>query len=95
MKTQTDITFKLYIIKRSHTSSDTILKLKSYLDSNFNAKYQLEVIDILSFPEKAVKDNVMASPTLIKETPSPAKRIIGRIQYNHLITEFNLSNFLN
>ena len=38
---------------------------------------QLEVIDIGEYPERAIEDDVLATPTLIKKLPPPIRRLIG------------------
>jgi circadian clock protein KaiB len=91
MNTDEKIMLKLYIIKQTPAATETILKLKSFLDSKFRNTYSLDVIDILSSPEKAIQDKVMASPTLIKVKPFPSKRIVGNIHYSRLLSEFNLT----
>jgi len=88
------IFFKLYIIKQAPTSPEIILKLKSFLDSNFKNCYVLDVIDILAHPDKAVMDNVMASPTLIKDKPYPQKRVVGSIHFSRLLADLNLYNYV-
>lgn len=91
MKTSDQIVFKLYFIEKSPIAKDFIIKLRSFLDENLKAGYSLEAIDILTYPDKVAEDNIMASPTLIKEKPSPSKRIVGGIKWEHLIEDFNLS----
>jgi len=88
------ILFRLYIIKQAPSASETILKLKSFLDSNFKNSYTLDVIDILAYPEKAIMDNIMASPTLIKVKPHPQKRVVGGIHFSRLLADLNLSNYV-
>jgi circadian clock protein KaiB len=94
MTSHIEIVFKLYIIEKSPRAKETIVKLKSFLDSNLKIGYKLDVIDILTFPEKAVNDNVMASPTLIKEKPLPPKRVVGGIHFKNIVTEFDLAEFI-
>jgi len=52
------------------------------------------VIDILAHPDKAVMDNVMASPTLIKDKPYPQKRVVGSIHFSRLLADLNLYNYV-
>ena len=41
--------------------------------------YKMIIIDILTHPEEAEKDNVLATPTLIKELPPPLRRVVGSL----------------
>jgi circadian clock protein KaiB len=48
---------------------------KTYL----SGRYEIEVIDVFRDPEKALADHVLMTPTLIKLSPSPVRRIIGTL----------------
>ncbi len=47
------------------------------MESTFDGHYNLEVIDIIENLEMAEKDNILATPTLVKSSPPPERRIIG------------------
>lgn len=89
MNTKEEIWLKLYIIEKSPNTPETLNKLRALLDQ-YSENYKLEIIDILKAPEMIINDNIMASPTLIKVKPLPSKRIVGNIQFNNLVSEFNL-----
>lgn len=38
---------------------------------------QVECVDVLVEPERAVRENVFVTPTLVKESPGPSLRVIG------------------
>ena len=54
-------------------------KLTQICDQELNGDYEVKIINILDNPQLAEGDRVLATPTLIKELPSPVKRIIGDI----------------
>ena len=39
--------------------------------------YDLEIIDVLEFPDLAEDERILATPTLIKSLPPPLRRVIG------------------
>ena len=39
--------------------------------------YELEVVDLRQHPERAVKDAVVVTPTLVKLSPPPRAMLIG------------------
>jgi circadian clock protein KaiB len=41
--------------------------------------YELEVIDVYQQPELARANQIVATPTLIKEFPRPVRRFIGNL----------------
>ena len=68
---------RLYIIKQTPRSGKIIRKLKKTLDDKSNDQYSLEIISVLDNPERADQDMILATPTLIRVSPEPKKRIIG------------------
>jgi hypothetical protein len=41
--------------------------------------YKLELVDVLISPDKAKEFGVFATPTLIKESPEPLRRVVGKL----------------
>jgi circadian clock protein KaiB len=68
---------RLYITGTTPRSSHAIANVRALCDEFLPGHYDLEVIDIYQQPTEAAKEQIIAAPTLIKEFPSPAKRLIG------------------
>lgn len=43
----------------------------------FGNNVELEIIDVLEQPDKAEADKILATPTLIRQTPGPPRRLVG------------------
>jgi len=71
------IGFRLYILNRNHDSIRDIERLLQFLNDRFSNKYSLEIIDVLENPEEAAINFILATPTLVKITPKPIRKIIG------------------
>ena len=69
--------FRLYVVGQTPKSITVIENLKGLLQSTFDAHYNLEVIDVIENLEMVEKDNILATPTLIKSSPPPERRVIG------------------
>lgn len=61
-------------VKAEHAKDNIRAILSEEMDED---SYILEVIDILEYPELAEAARILATPTLIKEYPPPARRVIG------------------
>ncbi len=61
----------------SSRTSTAIANLKRICDQELAGRYDLEIIDVLQFPEKAETERILATPTLIKSLPLPLRRVIG------------------
>ena len=69
--------FKLYVVGQTVRSRNAIYNLKKVCEEALSDSYDLTIVDVLEHPEKAEEDKVLATPTLIKLSPIPQRRIIG------------------
>lgn len=70
---------KMYIASPSRRTQAISNGLTRELEKETGGLFSLEVINVLESPERAVTDNIMATPTIIRETPLPAIRVTGNI----------------
>jgi circadian clock protein KaiB len=68
---------RLYITGDSAKSQRAIFNLLKLCQDELDNQYQLEIIDVLEEPQKAEKEKILVTPTLIKQLPLPLQRIIG------------------
>ena len=68
---------KLYVAGITRRSSAAIRSLTEICDEYLKGRYSLEVIDVYKNPTLAAGEQIIAAPTLIKELPSPLRRLIG------------------
>jgi circadian clock protein KaiB len=68
---------RLYITGNTDKSSRAILNLREVCEKHLEGRYQLEVIDINQQPALARHDQIIATPTLVKQLPLPIRRLIG------------------
>ncbi len=38
---------------------------------------EIEIVDVLDDPERAITDEIFATPTLVKALPAPLRRVVG------------------
>jgi circadian clock protein KaiB len=68
---------RLYVAGQTPKSIVALANLKRICDEHMNGRYSIEVIDLMENPQLAQRDQIVAIPTLVRELPSPLKRIIG------------------
>jgi circadian clock protein KaiB len=68
---------RLYVAGQTPKSVTALANLKRICDEHMNGAYSVEVIDLMENPQLARRDQIVAIPTLVRELPSPLKRIIG------------------
>lgn len=68
---------RLYIAGNTPKSLAALANLKKYCELHLCDKYTLEVIDLLTHPQLAAGDQILAIPTLVRKVPVPVRKIIG------------------
>jgi circadian clock protein KaiB len=68
---------RLYVAGQTPKSIVALANLKRICDEHLQGRYEIEVIDLMENPQLARRDQIVAIPTLVRELPSPLKRIIG------------------
>jgi len=68
---------RLYITGNSVKSQRAIANLLKLCRDELSNQYHVEIIDVLEEPQKAEKEKILVTPTLIKQLPPPLQRIIG------------------
>lgn len=58
-------------------ATTAIANLKRICEQELQGQYELEIIDVLEFPDLAEDEKILATPTLIKSLPLPLRRVIG------------------
>jgi circadian clock protein KaiB len=76
---------KLYVSGMTTRSLQAIENLKKICDGHLPECYDLEVIDIGQQPDSVTREDIVATPTLIKELPKPIRRIIGDLGDNERV----------
>lgn len=74
---QAHFDLQLFVTGNSPRSTQAIANIRSLCDEHLKGRYHLEVIDIYQQPRRAVSDQIIAAPTLVKSLPLPVKRLIG------------------
>ena len=67
----------LYIAGDTPRSRLAIANLNRICLEQFGGRAQCETIDVLAEPERAESERILTTPTLIRELPSPRRRVTG------------------
>ena len=71
------MTLKLFIAGRSERSERAIADARRICTRDYGEKCELLIVDVLEDPAQAERSHILATPTLIKEEPEPARRAVG------------------
>src|SRR4051812_38297519 len=68
---------RLYVAGKTPKSVLALSNLKKLCEEHLEGQYSIEVIDLLTHPQLAEGDQILAIPTLVKKVPEPVRKIIG------------------
>ena len=71
--------FRLYTADNTINSTEALVNLTTLCDTYLPERHEIEVVDVLVNPERALVDEIRMTPTLLKVSPSPAQRITGTL----------------
>jgi circadian clock protein KaiB len=68
---------KLYVTGQTPRSERAIANLRRLCAEDLTVHTELVIVDILESPQLAEDERILATPTLIKVSPPPVRRVIG------------------
>ena len=68
---------RLYVAGKTPKSIRAVANLKKVCEEHLKGRYDLDVVDIYQHPVLAKGDQIIATPTLIKNLPIPLRKLIG------------------
>ena len=68
---------RLYVTGMTPKSSRAIANVRKLCEQYLKGAYELKVIDIYQQPQLAKGEQIIATPTLIKQLPLPLRKLIG------------------
>jgi circadian clock protein KaiB len=70
---------RLFVAGATARSRQAVLRVQQMCEAQLKDSCTLEVIDIYQQPQLARANQIVATPTLIKELPRPMRRFIGNM----------------
>ena len=68
---------QLFVTGILPNSARAIVNIKEICEKYLSGRYELEIIDIYQQPSRALTEEIIAVPVLIKKFPLPELRVIG------------------
>jgi circadian clock protein KaiB len=70
---------RLYVAGNAPNSLRAIANVKAICDAHFASAHDLEIVDLLKHPRRALADGIIVTPTLLKLLPLPVQKVIGNL----------------
>lgn len=71
------VQFTLYVAGDTARSRRAEANLRRLADERLRGGYALAIVDIERDPERAETARILTTPTLVKESPAPPRRVTG------------------
>jgi len=68
---------RLYVTGMTPRSTRAIHSVRTVCDEYLSGRYALEIIDVYQQPARIRDEQIVATPTLVRQGPAPMRRMIG------------------
>ena len=87
MSRRTQFKFRLYVADDAQNSAKAIANLAAICREYLHDRYEIEIVDVYKDPKRALADGVLMTPTLIRVSPLPVRRIVGTLGQTQLVLD--------
>lgn len=70
---------RLYVAGQAPNSVLAIANAKAICQNHYLASYNLEIVDLMDYPLRALEDGIVVTPTLVRLLPKPTRKVIGTL----------------
>jgi circadian clock protein KaiB len=79
--------FRLYVTGDAPNSLQAIANLTQLCESYLPDRHQIEIVDVLLDPKRALTESILMTPTLVTDSPYPGHRIVGTLSHTEPILQ--------
>lgn len=79
--------FRLYVAGDSLNSSQAVTNLRALCLTKLAGHHVIDIVDVFADPARALADAVFMTPTLLKLSPAPTRRIVGNLSKTQRVME--------
>jgi len=70
---------RLYVANNAPNSVQAVANLEAICREHLKDAFKLEIVDVLEYPQRALADGILVTPSLAKVSPSPVTRVVGNL----------------
>ncbi len=79
MKKNPFFNFRLYIAGDAPNSMLAVTNLYAVCREYLPGRHEIEIVDVLREPQRALKEGVLLTPMLVRVSPDPTRKIVGNL----------------
>jgi len=80
-------TFRLYVAGDAPNSVQAIANLTQMCETHLPGRYDIEIVDVLLDPKRALAEAIYMTPMLVTDSPYPGHRIVGTLSHTEPILQ--------
>lgn len=77
--------FRLYVAGGGPNSSQARANLAALCRDHLPERHQIEIIDVIKEPKRALADHIFMTPTLVTLAPLPVRTIVGTLSNEQIV----------
>jgi circadian clock protein KaiB len=77
--------FRLYTAGDTGNSTQARINLAAICRHHLPGQHEIEIVDVLKEPKRALSDGVYMTPTLVKLAPSPVQKLFGSLSQTETV----------
>ena len=81
------VRLRLYVAGHTQNSALASANLAAICEAHAAGRHQIEVVDVLLDPLRALADGVLMTPMLIKLGPGPVRKIVGTLSQTGIVVQ--------
>ena len=70
---------RLYVAGAAPNSLRAVTNVRAICEGQPAPGYELEIVDVLKHPGRALADGILVTPTLLRVSPLPTLKIVGSL----------------
>jgi circadian clock protein KaiB len=87
MNSRATFKFQLYVAADSQNSLVATANLRALCGQYLPGRHEIEIVDVFLEPKRALAEDIRMTPTLLKVSPRPARRIIGTLSQTQRVLD--------
>jgi circadian clock protein KaiB len=87
MKKRAQFKFRLYIAGDAANSAQALANLTALCHELLPERHEIEVVDVLLHPKRALADGILLTPMLVKCSPGPVRMVVGNLSRRETVLQ--------
>jgi circadian clock protein KaiB len=79
--------FRLFVAAGTLNSNQAVFNLNAICRAHLAGRHEIEIVDVVREPKRALAEDIRMTPTLIKLSPNPIRKIVGTLSQTQRVLD--------